>query len=189
MCRRRPRHRKAARRRNLALPRSSATRGLATGSSKPAPDHCRFTAAGGSRACRSPEPGRRHRRRRPRKAPNLLCVSPDAPTPNGVAAVPGSAHSTSDTRSTRRPLPRSKKQVSETQASTTFNGSLKGGSSNGLHDGDGHRPNLAQSRRASIQSASSSISETGSGLMNGSLFKKGQRRRSAEMGRSLTLSP
>jgi hypothetical protein len=159
-----------------------------TGSSKPALDHCLLTPAGGSPVCRNPARGWRHRRRRLRKAPDLRRGSPDAPAPSGDAATRAPARSASDTRSTRRRRPRSIGQVSERRTSVRFTGSQKVGSRNGLRSLC-HSPNLAHSRRASIQSASSAISETGSRPRKGGRFRKGQRRLSAVTGRSLTLSP
>src|SRR5271163_5017137 len=53
----------------------------------------------------------------------------------------------------------------------------------------GHNPNLAHIRRVSNQSTSSATSETGSRPTNGTRLRNGKRRLSAEMGRSLTLSP
>ena len=58
-----------------------------------------------------------------------------------------------------------------------------------IRDEGGHNPNLAHRSRVSNQSASSAISEAGSHLTNGRRLKNGKRRLSAEIGRSLTLSP
>src|SRR6266404_970959 len=54
---------------------------------------------------------------------------------------------------------------------------------------DHYSPNLAHRSRASIQSAKSAIREKGWRSTNGKRLKNGQRRLSAAIGRSLTLSP
>lgn len=65
----------------------------------------------------------------------------------------------------------------------------KGGQETVADNRHAHRPNLAHSNRASIQSVISAITENGSRPTKGKRLRNGQRRRSAAIARSLTLSP
>jgi hypothetical protein len=68
-------------------------------------------------------------------------------------------------------------------------GARKPGQGRPPNRAEAHSPYLAQSSRASIQSARSAISEKGSRPRKGRRLGKGQRRRLAAIGRSLTFSP